>query len=216
MVQPPNAPEARPLGRESPPADWQQPPPSVRTLVLTLRKRLAAVAARLTQDATTSQRPPSTDSPYTKARKPAADAPRRKAGGPPGHPGHRQALVAPTETRVRTPQHCAWGHIALTGPRPYHTSQVIELPAIQLDVLHVVWQAAWCPLGAQWTTAPVPPEHTAGDSPRLTALVGEIAGPHGTGRRTIQPLCASVLQVLLSLGPIQKRLERVAHALAPP
>src|SRR5215471_1874203 len=108
MVQPPNAPEARPLGRESPPADWPQPPPSVRTLVLTLLKRLEAVEARLPQDATTSQRPPSTDSPYTKARKPAADAPRRKAGGaprpswsPPGSCGlNRDPRAHPTTLRV--------------------------------------------------------------------------------------------------------------------
>ena len=61
MVQPPNAPEAVPMGLDMPPADWQQTPPSVQTLVLTLLKRLEAVEARLTQDSTTSQRPPSTD-----------------------------------------------------------------------------------------------------------------------------------------------------------
>jgi transposase len=48
---------------------------------------------------------------------------------------------------------------------------------------------------AQWTKAQIPPEHTAGYGPRLTALVGEIAGTHGTGRRTMQAFCASVLQV---------------------
>jgi transposase len=50
---------------------------------------------------------------------------------------------------------------------------------------------------AQWTKAQIPPEHTAGYGPRLTALVGEIAGTHGTGRRTMQAFCASVLQVRL-------------------
>jgi len=44
--------------------------------------------------------------------------------------------------------------------------------------------------------------------------VGEIAGTHGTGRRPIQTLCAAVLQVPLSLGAIQKRLARVAQAMA--
>ena len=64
-----------------------------------------------------------------------------------------------------------------------------------MDVTHFVLQEAWCPVCAQWTKAQVPPEHTAGYGPRLTALVGEIAGTHGTGRRTIQTFCASVLQV---------------------
>ena len=135
-MQPPNAQEAVPVRLEILPADWQQTPPSVRTLALTLLKRLEAVEARLTQDSTTSQRPPSTDSPYTKARKPAGDAPRRKAWGQPGQPGHRQALVVPTAPRVRTPQHCACGPTALTGTRASHTHQVMELPALQMDVLH--------------------------------------------------------------------------------
>jgi transposase len=96
MLPPPKTPDAVPAGLDIPPADWQQTPPSVQTLVVTLLQRLEAVAARLKQDSTTSQRPPSTDSPYTKARKPAGDAPPRKAGGQPGHPGHQQALLAPS------------------------------------------------------------------------------------------------------------------------
>ena len=215
MVPPPNAQDAVPAGLDIPPADWQQTPASVQTLVLTLLKRLEAVEARLKQDSTTSHRPPSADSPYKKARQPAGNAPPRKAGGQPGHPGHRQSLLTPTDTRVLIPPRCACGNTALTMTRPYHTHQVIELPAIQMDITHVVLHEAWCPVCAQWTKAPIPPEHTAGYGPRLTALVGEIAGTHGTGRRTIQTFCASVLQVPLSLGAIQKMLDRVAHAIEP-
>jgi hypothetical protein len=36
MVQPPNAQDAVPAGLDIPPADWQQTPPSVQPLVLTL------------------------------------------------------------------------------------------------------------------------------------------------------------------------------------
>src|SRR5262249_2157894 len=144
MVQPPNAQEAVPMGLDIPPADWQQTPLSVQTLVLTLLKHLEAVEARLTQDSSTSQRQPSADSPYKKARKPARDAPPRKAGGQPGHPGHRQSRLAPTDTRVLTPHQCACGNTTLALTRPYHTHQVIELPVIQMDVIHFVLQEAWC------------------------------------------------------------------------
>ena len=217
MLQPPNTPDVVPAGLDIALVAWQQPPPSVQTLVVTLLQRLEAVEARLKQDSTTSQRPPSTDSPYkkTKTRTPSGDTPSRKAGGQPGHPGHWQSLLAPTETRVLAPQPCVCGHTALGGIRPYHTHQVIELPAIQMDVIHLVLQEAWGPVCAQWSKAQVPPESPAGYGPRLTALVGEIAGPHGTGRRTIQTFCASVLQVPLSLGAIQKMLDRVAHASEP-
>jgi transposase len=215
MGQPPNVQEAVPVGLDMPLADWQQTPPSVQPLVWPWLQRLEAVEARLQQDSTTSQRPPSADAPYKKARKPAGNAPPRKAGGPPGPPGHRQSLLAPTAPRVRTPQQGAGGHTALALPRPDQTHQVIALPVLQRDVTHVVWHAAWCPVCAQWTKAQLPSAHTAGYGPRLTALVGERAGTHGTGRRTIQPCCASVLPSPLSLGALQKMLDRVAHALAP-
>jgi transposase len=172
-MEPPNVQAAVPAGLDIPPADWQQTPPSVQALVWMLLKRLEAVEARLTQDSTTSQRPPSADSPYKKARKPAGDAPPRQAGGQPGHPGHRQSLLAPTETRVLTPQPCACGHTALTRTRAYPTHQVIELPAIQMDVIHLVLQEAWCPVCAEWIKAQVPPEYITGFGPQLTALVGK-------------------------------------------
>jgi hypothetical protein len=64
-------------------------------------------------------------------------------------------------------------HTALTGPRSYHTHQVIELPAIQMDVIHFVLQEAWCPLCAQWTKAQVPPENVPGAShPGRTGIGG--------------------------------------------
>ena len=62
-----------------------------------------------------------------------------------------------------------------------------------MDVTHFVLQQAWCPVCAQWTKAQVPPEHTAGYGPRLTALMGEIAG-HPWHRSPDDP-------DLLCLGP---------------
>ena len=177
MLPPPKTPEAVPAGLDIPPADWQQTPPSVQTLVVTLLQRLEAVEARLQQDSTTSQRPPSTDSLYKKARKPAGDAPPRKAGGQPGHPGHQQALLAPTDMRVLTPQQCACGYTALGMPRPYHTHQVIELPAIQMDVTHFVLHEAWCPVCVQWTKAQIPPSILQGMGHGSPPSLGKSPGP---------------------------------------
>ena len=215
MVPPSNAPVAVPAGLDIPLADWQQTPSSVQTLVVTLRQHLEVLEARVSQDSRTSQRPPSADSPYQKPRKASTSSAPRKAGGQPGHPGHRQRLLAPTDTRIVMPPPCACGQTVWEMTRPYHTHQVIELPPLAMEVTHLVLQQAWCRQCAQWTKAQVPPEHTAGYGPRLTALIGEIAGTHGTGRRTIQTFCASVLQVPLSLGAVQKMLDRVAQAIEP-
>jgi transposase len=45
--------------------------------------------------------------------------------------------------------------------------------------------------------------------------MGELAGPYGNGRRMVQTFCASVFGVPLSLGAIQKVLDRVAQAIEP-
>ena len=45
--------------------------------------------------------------------------------------------------------------------------------------------------------------------------MGEVAGAYGNGRRIVQTLCASVLHVPISLGAIQKVLDRVSQAIEP-
>ena len=61
----------------------------------------------------------------------------------------------------------------------------------------------------------MPAEHATGYGPRLSAFMGELAGAYGNGRRIVQTFCAAVLQVPISLGAIQKVLDRVAQAIAP-
>ena len=67
------------------PQDWEHTPTTVQSYVrslhdalIQLRKRVAALEARLTQNSTTSHRPPSSDSPYQKPRqRPPAATPRK-------------------------------------------------------------------------------------------------------------------------------------------
>jgi transposase len=92
---------------------------------------------------------------------------------------------------------------------------VIELPPITMDVTHWVLHQGWCAICGTWQKAQVPAEHTTGYGPRFSALMGELAGAYGNGRRIVQTFCASVLRVSISLGAIQKVLDRVAQALEP-
>jgi len=78
-----------------------------------------------------------------------------------------------------------------------------------------VLHQGWCTVCGTLNHAQVPPEHAPGSDPRLTALIGESAGTHGTSRHIIQRFCASVLQVPRSLGAMQKCRDRVAQAIAP-
>ena len=72
---------------------------TLRDEVAQLHDRVETLEARLTQNSTTSSRPPSSDAPYKKPRRLATPPTPRKAGGKPGHPGHRQVLLPPTTVR---------------------------------------------------------------------------------------------------------------------
>src|SRR5215468_10707920 len=204
------------------PQDWEQTPPAVQAYLRTvhdalgqLQERVDTLEARLTQNSTTSSRPPSSDSPYKKPRQRTTTTTPRKAGGKPGHPGHRQVLLSPTTVREVRPERCVCGNTTFALTTPYHTHQVIELPPITMDVTHWVLHQGWCGDCGRWTAAQVPAEHGTGYGPRFSALIGELAGTYGNGRRMVQTFCASVLRVPLSLGAMQKVLDRVAQAIEP-
>jgi transposase len=204
------------------PQDWEQTPPAVQAYLCIVRDELAqlhdrveSLEARLKQNSTTSSRPPSSDSPYKKPRQRTTATTPRKAGGKPGHPGHSQVLLPPTIVKELRPERCACGNTTFPLTTPYHTHQVIELPPIAMDVTHWVLHQGWCPDCGRWSKAQVPAEYATGYGPRLSALMGEVAGAYGNGRRIVQTFCASVLQIPISLGAIQKVLDRVTQAIAP-
>jgi transposase len=95
---------------------------------------------------------------------------------------------------------------------------VIELPPIEMDITHFILQQGQCAGCGQELKAQIPGEHQAGYGPRLTALVGELAGMHRTSRRLIQDFCQSVLHIPISLPFGASRRPdgfRPAHGLVP-
>jgi transposase len=123
------------------PQDWEHTPTAVQAYgrilhaeITQLHERVEALEARLTQNSTTSHRPPSSDSPHKKPRQRTTTTPRRKVGGKWGHPGHRQVLMAPKMVQELRPARCACGNTTFALTTPYDTHQVLELPPIALDV----------------------------------------------------------------------------------
>src|SRR5918911_5327742 len=176
--------------------DWAQTPLAVQAYVHTLRNEVVqlrdcveTLEARLTQNATTSSRPPASDSPYKQPRRRTTSTTPRKAGGKLGHPGHRQVLLAPTRVVELHPEPCVCGHTVLAVTSPYYTHQVIELPPITMEVTHWVLHQGWCQACGRWSHAHVPAEQTSGYGPRFSALMGELAGTYGNGRRMVQSFC---------------------------
>jgi transposase len=203
--------------------DWDQTPPAVQAYLHTLhhemgqlQEQMERLEARLQQDSTTSSKPPSSDSPYKKPRRRTGSSPRtRKGGGKAGHTGYRQVLLAPTSVEDVLPQWCACGSGDFDLIQPYYTHQEIELPPIEMEVTHWVLHQGRCLGCGRWHKAQVPAAHVTGYGPRLSALMAELTGTYGNGRRMVQTFCASVLGVPISLGAIQKVLDRVTLAIDP-
>ena len=203
-------------------ADWAQTPPAVQAHIVALHQELAqltqrveALEARTQATSQTSSRPPSSDSPYRKGRKKRRHQTSGRPGAKPGHPGTRQTLLHPTSTQHLRPTECRCGNTNLLHIAPYYTHQVIELPPIDINITHWVLHQADCPSCGRRLKAHLPPAHQSGYGPRLSALLGEMAGMQGTSRSLIQTFCSSVLGFPIGLGAIQKVIDRVTLAIQP-
>ena len=201
-------------------ASWEQTPLVARQLILQLlaviqqqEGRIAALEARLSQHSRNSDRPPSSDPPF--ATRPSSSTTKRSPGAKPGHPGHRQALLVPTEVIEVKPESCPCGRTEFPETTPFYTHQVIELPEIQVAVTHVVLHEARCPQCGGIIKAALPDQHRYGYGPRLTALIGELSGGQRSSRCAVQEFCTSVLGVSISRGAIQRCVDRVSHAIQP-
>ncbi|WP_028321811.1 DUF6444 domain-containing protein [Desulfatiglans anilini] len=109
-----------------------------------LRKRIEQLEARLNKDSSNSNQPPSSESPFKKKKsgKKNKGTDRRKLS----HPGHRQEMLAPKETRVIPPEICTCGNREFPETEPNYTHQVIELPPIELEVIHFELDRGRCPV----------------------------------------------------------------------
>jgi transposase len=201
--------------------EWAMTPPSVQDHLLSLHKRVAqltqqveALQARLDKTSQTSHKPPSSDSPFQKPKRQAhrTGAPR---GGRQGHPGSGPLLLEPTDVHLIEPGPCVCGQGELVALAPYHTHQVIELPPIELQVDHVILHQGTCSACGKQLKAQLPPAHSSGYGPRLSAWIAELAGMRRLSRRAIQDMCRSVLRLPMSLGAIQNVIDRASQAIVP-
>jgi len=194
--------------------DWEKTPASVKALILRLLKRIEDLEARLGQNSQNSNRPPSSDSPY---QKPGSEKEKKKGKvkSRKGHKGHRQQMLEPTETRSVYPQPCTCGCDQFVDLKWYYTHQHIELPEIVTKVIHFDLYGGKCSRCGKVNKGHLPVEFQTGYGPRLSALIVELAGIAANSRDMVQRFCSSVLRVPISLGAIQKVLNRASKAIEP-
>jgi transposase len=179
-----------------------------------LKKRIEDLEKRLNANSSNSSQPPSSDSPFAKPAKKASGK-KGKPGAKKGHKGIRYQLLEPTEQKELFPAACACGSREFRDKEPYYTHQHLELPEVALSVTHITLYRGECTCCGKTNRALIPPEYRTGYGPRLSAVIAELAGSHGDSRSTIQNFCASVLGFSISLGAIQKILDRTSEAISP-
>lgn len=210
--------------------EWQATPESVKQYIRTLEetivkllskidpleKRIEVLENKSNKNSQNSSKPPSSDSPYKRPEKKTRKS-RREKGAQKGHKGHRQTLLEPTEKNRILPERCDCGCSAIVpgSLEPYHTHQVIELPEIHMDVLHFILTKGICCHCGKTVKATIPKEHRTGYGARFSALMAEMSGIQGNSRETVRSFCKSVLNVSISIGAIQKVIDRVSKALKP-
>jgi len=181
-----------------------------------LKKRVTELENRLNKNSQNSSKPPSSDPPYKKPSKKGKKS-KCKQGGQKGHKGNQQKLMDSTIEKTLFPETCSCG-CATFDPesiKPFHTHQVIELPKIEMDVLHFTLNQGRCIQCGNFVKAQLPKERQTGYGPRLSALIAEVSGIQGNSRETVRTFCQSVLGFSISSGAIQKVIDRASRALKP-
>ena len=200
--------------------DWADTPEPVKSFVLLLlnknaefENRIVELEKRLNKNSTNSNKPPSSDNPF--GGKPnkgnESKTPKKKKR----RKCFRQKMLKPTEVKNIVPEACICGNTHFDDTTPYYTHQVIELPEIKMEVTHFVLHKGQCSCCGKVNKAVVPKEHRTGYGPRLSAMIAQMAGNMGDSRTLIQDYCSSVLGFHISLGAIQKVLDRASEAISP-
>jgi transposase len=202
--------------------DWRdQRIAELEALVEKLAKRVAELEARLGQNSSNSNQPPSKDTPEQKRNRDKAPPSGRKRGAQPGHKPQRREMLPP-ERVSRIENHypheceeCGSPLLAIADPDPLR-HQVVDLPEIQPDVTEHRLHAADCEECGHRTRTPLPtgvPRSLFG--PRLLALVALLTGACRVSRRQTVMLLGDVVGIRVSLGALSEAEQRVSEAVAP-
>jgi transposase len=186
-----------------------------------LRAEVEELKARLGQNSSNSNRPPSGDAPADRGARRGKQPSGRGRGGQPGHKGWKRALL-PAEKVNRTrdcfPPRCRRCEEALPR-RPDDNPlrhQVVEVPSIASDVTEYRLHRVACHCG-KVTCGTLPagvPRGMCG--PRLTALIGLLIGVYKMSRREGSSLLGDVLGVKISLGALSQSEDAVSEAVSVP
>jgi transposase len=188
-----------------------------------LRARVAELEAKLAENSSNSNRPPSSDTPADRGARPGKPPTGRSRGGQPGHKGWKRALLSPDKvnrTNDIYPDRCRRRGCGKRLPHQPDANpirhQVVEVPPISPDVTEYRLHRVACDCG-KITCGTLPagvPRGMCG--PRLTAFIGLLSGNYKLSRRDAANFLSDVLGVKISLGALSESEDDVSEAIAAP
>lgn len=185
--------------------------------VARLERELEQLKVQLRQNSRNSNRPPSSDPPWSK---PTGSAPPsdRRPGGQPGHEKSERKLLPPDEVHCCRPKVCEHCGDALSGQdRSPLRHQVAELPPVRAQVVEYQLHRLRCRSCGHVTRGKLPEGVPAGAfGPRLQSMVAMLSGVYRVSRRNVRELMLDAFGVELSLGSISKIEAAVTETLARP
>ncbi|HZC02591.1 MAG TPA: IS66 family transposase [Gammaproteobacteria bacterium] len=211
-----------------PPDIWDRTPPEARACIVGLAARVAALEStvqelteRLSQDSSTSSRPPSSDPPERKRPHRRRQPSGRRPGGQPGHPGQTRRLMPVTDVdkvRVLKPENCARCAQPLIGddPLPYR-HQVVEIPPLRPVVTEYQLHRLTCLCCGETTQAALPlgvPTGVVG--PRAQAVAALCTGADRLSKRTTPRVLEDLFGLSVSLGTLSNLEAATTEAVAAP
>lgn len=177
-----------------------------------LEQRVTELEARLNRNSSNSNKPPSSDTPFSKGHGRDQGQPKKVRKK---RQGHRQQLLAPKAVVNVYPEPCACGCSTFTDLEQYALHQHIELPEIELLVTHFALYRGRCQHCGHVRKGYTPSTCQTGYGPRVSALLSELCGINGNSRHMAQTFLSSVLGLKISQGGIQKVLDRCSQAITP-
>jgi transposase len=214
--------------------DWAATPPSVKKWfasvisrlehtiaeqqrrIVQLEAKVAFLDEKLRTNSSNSSKPPSSDPPS--APKSDGKKSKKRRGGQPGHTRNERSLlpVDQVDTIVPCkPAHCEHCDAPLDGndPDPLR-HQVTELAPKLVSVTEYQRHTLLCSCGHA-TRAPLPPDAVEGFGPRMQAMHALLVGGYRLSHDAVVELMSELFGVELSVGVVNKHLQRVSEAIAP-
>lgn len=207
-------------GIRVPKADWEATPASIQMLVQVLSERLSALEEKVNQSSQNSSKPPSSDGFGKRAK--AKGKGHKPAREPGGTSAAREARKLYPEEACRAvheviPPTCGSCGVSLSGQDSHpHRHQVIELPAVEPDVIEYRLHELRCSCCDRLTRAALPFGVSAlGYGERLSAIVALLSGGYRLSYRQVGAVMNDLFGVRLSRGGVGRLRQEISDAVSP-